>query len=78
MTAVRGFARYLAGIDAATEVPPVGVDAAPAAVAPAVHLLPGRHRHGDRAGPLFDRLAAAGGHLRHPDRAARGQRDADR
>ena len=78
MTAVRGFARYLAGIDAGTEVPPLG-------------LMPHRQRWRQpfiysaadidtviEPGPLVDRLAAAGGDLRHPDRAARGQRAADR
>ena len=78
MTAVRGFARYLAGIDADTEVPPLG-------------LMPHRQRWRrpfiyspadidavmSQARSL-DRLAAAGGDLRHPDRAARGQRAADR
>ena len=44
MTAVRGFARYLAGIDPATEVPPLGLMPQPAAMAAAVHLLTGRHR----------------------------------
>ena len=71
MTAVRGFARYLAGIDASTEVPPLGLMPHRQRWRRPVHLLPGRRRHGDRPGPPVDRLAVAGGHLRHPDRAAR-------
>ena len=35
----------------APRCPPFGSDAAPAAVAPAVHLLPGRYRRGDAPGP---------------------------
>ena len=44
MTAVRGFARYLSGIDSATEVPPLGLGDQPPAVASAVHLHRRRHR----------------------------------
>ena len=78
MTAARGFARYLSGIDARTEVPPLG-------------LMPHRARWRQPfiysaadidalldAGPQHDRLAAAGGDLPDPDRAARGERAADR
>ena len=78
MTAVRGFARYLAGIDPATEVPPLGLMPHRQRWRASVHLLPGRHRRDDGPGPRVDRLAAAGGDLPHPDRAAGGQRAADR
>ena len=78
MTAARGFARYLSGIDAGTEVPPLGLMPRRAPLAPAVHLLRSRHRRAAGTGPPDDRLAAAGGDLPDADRAARGERAADR
>jgi hypothetical protein len=78
MTAARGFARYLAGIDENTEVPPLG-------------LMPNRQRWRRpfiytpedieavmNQGPHHDRVTIASGDLRHIDRIARGHRPADR
>ena len=77
MTAVRGFARYLAGVDPATEVPPLGLLPQPArwrgpfVFSPAdIELIM------NRVGELH--AAAAVGDLRHPDRPARRHRAPDR
>ena len=51
MTIARGFARYMAGIDARTEVPPPGLISGRGPLASTVHLPPRRHRHVDDAGP---------------------------
>ncbi len=45
MAVARGFARHMAGIDPATEVPPLGL--LPATLAATVHLHPSRHRRVD-------------------------------
>ena len=78
MTAARGFARYLAGIDPGTEVPPLGLMPhrqrwrRPFIYSPAdIDAIMSQARR-------LDRVAAAGGDLRDPDRAARGERAADR
>jgi integrase/recombinase XerD len=78
MTAARGFARYLSGIDPETQVPPPGLMPHPGALAPAVHLHRSRHQRAAGSGPHRDRLAAAGGDLPDPDRPARIERAADR
>jgi hypothetical protein len=53
MTAVRGFARYLAGIDARTEVPPPGLIRIPRSWRAAVHLRRRRRAGADgRRSPL--------------------------
>ena len=59
MTAVGGFARYSAGIDPTTEIPPLGLMPHRRRWRPPVHLLLGRHRRRDGPGPLLDRVAMA-------------------
>ena len=78
MTIARGFARHLAGIDERTEVPPLGLIPMPAALAAAVPVHPGRHRHAARLRPTPMRLAAPGGDPRDAARVARRHRDAGR
>jgi hypothetical protein len=75
LSVVRGFARYLATLDPACQIPPA--DPVPGAVAPAasVYLL----RRGDRgAHPRRrdHRRAPASGHHAGADPSDRGQRDA--
>jgi hypothetical protein len=75
---VRGFARYLIGIDSRTD-PARRSD--PRAKAPAsrpLHLHRRRDRRADDAGQHRDPAAARRGDLRNPDRSDRLDRDADR
>ena len=75
MRVVRGFAGYLHTIDPSHEYAATGSGARPGGPRRPISVLRQRHRHVDhRRRPVVDAIAA--GHHRHPDRAARGHRDA--
>ena len=78
MMVVRGFARYLSGIDPRTEVPPAGTIRHPTPMAATVHLLRRGRARDDRAGAGGDPAAVALSDLPDADRAARHDRDAGR
>ena len=76
MTIARGFARYLAGIDARTEVPPPGLIAGRHRWRPPFIYSPARHRSAAGSGPAAD--ADAGSYARDAVRAAGRHRLAGR
>lgn len=78
MTAARGFARYLSGILADTEIPPLGLMPHRRRWPQPIHLLHRRHRGAARPGPLLDRLPAEGCDIPDVDRTPRGEWVEDR